>query len=242
MKISKFKDYLLNVILIWIVIYVYKALPYYKNFLRVETQTTILYFGIGYTLMAFIYYLIIPIEKIQKTKGTIIFNFLKKIVFYPFNKEKIEISKHEKTIILFTLVKVFFLPIMLNFFFNNFFSLKNQISDLKDLNSLLTINSFNLILFPLILTLIFMIDTLWFSFGYMFEAGFLKNKIISVEPTFLGWFVALACYPPFNSIIVGQTKWYANDYVLFSTEHLTFIFRILIILFLGIYVWATLAL
>jgi protein-S-isoprenylcysteine O-methyltransferase Ste14 len=89
---------------------------------------------------------------------------------------------------------------------------------------------------------LFLIDTLWFSFGYAVEAGFLKNKIRSVEPTVLGWVVALACYPPFNMTITKYLKWFANDYILFSNETITFIMRIIIILFIGIYVSATIAL
>ena len=34
--------------------------------------------------------------------------------------------------------------------------------------------------------------------GYVVASRWLKTGYVSVEPTFLGWFVALICYPPFN--------------------------------------------
>ena len=41
-------------------------------------------------------------------------------------------------------------------------------------------------------------DTLLFTLGYIVEVPALRNRIRSVDPTFFGWFVCLACYPPFN--------------------------------------------
>ena len=151
-KIGKFKNYFFNLILIWIVILLYRILPYYANFLKQDTQTTIFYLALGYTILGFIYYLFVPENKIRETKGTIIFNSITRLIkeFYyyikyfkrvksPFPK----LEKKEKTAILFVIVKIFFLPIMLNFFFANFFSFKNQINNLDNLISLLNINSFN---------------------------------------------------------------------------------------------------
>jgi len=222
-KLQKFKPYILNLILIWLAILFYRTNNHYLNFLRTETQTAILFLAIVYTLLGFLYYL---------------------------NSPSIKSKKSLKTSVLFMLVKIFFLPIMLNFTLNNLGAFKNQFSSLT-INSLLTINGFNMVLFPFLLTTIFLIDTLWFSFGYTFESGFLKNNIRSVEPTILGWAVALICYPPFNSFATNginifglplRLNWYSNDYVLFSTPLITFIIRLLVLLSLGVYVSATLAL
>lgn len=249
-EIDKFEHYLPNIILLWLIILIYQKSDYYTNFLRPETQTTLFCIAIIYTIIGLFYYLLIPKEKIKPSKGTIIFTALKRIlrwIYYTaryFNIKKIKsprIKKQEKITALFILVKIFFLPIMINFSFNNLNVIKNQIPNLFS-NSLFSIQAFNLILFPFLLTAIFLIDTLWFSFGYMAEASFLKNTIRSVEPTFLGWIVALACYPPFNGIITKSIGWSANDYVLFSNEIITFIIRTLIILSLLIYISATLAL
>ena len=240
------QPYLLNIILIWAIISLYKTLPYYKNFLRPEAQTTLFYFAIAYTIIALPYYLLK--EQKQKSKGEEIINLIYKTITFKFQ----DITKKEKIQFLFILVKIFFTPIMINFTLNNYFYLKENLSTLVNLSSLFTIDGFNLIIFPLALGLLFFVDTLWFAFGYLAEAGFLKNKIRSVEPTFLGWFVALICYPPFNSYAVNGVNlfgfsirgidWFANDHVLYSTGMTTFIFRIAIVVLLGIYVSATLAL
>ena len=92
------------------------------------------------------------------------------------------------------------------------------------------------------LVIIFFIDTLYFSFGYSVEAGFLNNKVRSVEPTIFGWAVALICYPPFNGLVSDYVTWYANNMVNFSTNFITLIFRILIVGLLSLYLWGTLSL
>lgn len=247
---KRFQHYFANLILIWLIILLYKTSSYYLNFLRTETQLTLALIALAYTLFGFIYYTIIPLKKIKKTKATILFEALIKIIkkvyyFIKFKKSKrpsIKIEKQEKITFLFVLVKIFFLPIMLNFFFQNGYTLINQINNITDLKLLFSINGFNLILFPTILTTIFLTDVLWFSFGYAVESGFLKNKIRSVEPTILGWVVALICYPPFNRMFTKYINWFANDYVFFFTDTTTFIMRLAIILFLLIYVSATFAL
>ena len=70
-----------------------------------------------------------------------------------------------------------------------------------------------------------MIDTLYFAFGYIFEANFLKNKVRSVEPTIIGWAVALVCYPPFNTAFNSSVGWYANEYITFESETAIFALR-----------------
>lgn len=250
--IKKFKPYFFNLVLIWLAVLLYKLLPYYSSFLRQESQAAILYLALTYTILAFCYYLFLPLTKVKESKGMIIFTaikkFLKELYYWlKYLPTKIKspfprLTKKEKVSLLFIIVKIFFLPIMLNFFFNNLAIFKNQLPNLANPFSLLSTSGFNFILFPFLLTLIFLIDTLWFSFGYAFEAGFLKNNIKSVEPTLLGWGAALACYPPFNIMLTKYLGWFANDYSLFSSEILTFIIRIIIILLLLIYVGATLAL
>ncbi len=237
-EVKRFKGFFFNLIILWSVFLFYKTFSYYQNFLARETYAVIFYLCISYTLIGFVYYFFISFEKIKITKGELIFSFFFKIFRLKFK----EITRQEKVALLFVLVKIFFLPIMLNFSIQNFHSFISQIANLKYFSQLLTIKNFNLVLFPFFLTTIFLIDTLWFAFGYITEAGFLKNKIISVEPTIFGWAVALACYPPFNSFLVKYINWYANDYAIFSSETITFFIRLTIIFFLLIYVFATLSL
>ena len=249
---EKFKYYFANLLLIWPIVALYKYLPYYVKILSPETLKTIFILASAYTILGFFYYLFIPLEKASPTKGIIILRFLrrfpKEIYNYLKNPEIKEgspvpkIEQREKVIILFLLVKIFFLPIMLNFTFANYASIKDQVSNLPPLQTLLNINSFNAIVYSLCLPLLFFIDTIYFSFGYAFEAKFLQNTIRSVEPTLFGWAVTLVCYPPFNGMFSKYVSWHANDFISFKTETITFAVRIIILLLLAIYVWATVAL
>lgn len=235
--VKRFKGYYLNLILIWLVFIFYKSFSYYQNFLRQESYTILFYLALAYTTIGFSYYLFAPSEKIKTTKGQLIFSLLSKTFKLKFKK----ITKQEKVALLFVVVKIFFLPIMINFVFNNFYSVKGNLANIS-ISYISSINGFNTLFFPFALSLIFLIDTLWFSFGYAFEAGFLKNKIRSVEPTILGWVVALICYPPFNTFATKYLNWFAHNYQAPPSSIITMIAKMIIIFLLLIYVSATLAL
>lgn len=249
--VHSMKHYISGLILIWSAILFYKYNHYYADLLRAETQMTLFYLALAYTILGFLFYIFMPVERIPQSKSLILLrtfrrtfkevrmylrNFTKNI-----NHPLPRIEHHEKVALLFILVKIFFLPLMINFFFNNFFSVEEKLFEIT-LSTFLSVDSFNSLAYPFLLSLIFLLDTLWFCFGYTFEAGFLKNKVRSVEPTIFGWAVALACYPPFTSIFTGYASWYANDYSIFSTSTFTFVARIFVILFLLIYLFATFAL
>lgn len=229
-------NFLANIILIWLIILLYKNLSYYKNFLIPETQTTLFYLAFTYTIIGFFYYTFHQIEPTQQTKGMHLFNALKKLPnIYQINKE-------ERTAILFILVKIFFLPVMLNFVFDNYSSLASFSGTIINLQSPFAVASLINILYPFALSLIFLIDTSFFAFSYAFEAKFLKNIVKSVEPTLIGWISALICYPPFNSFVSKHLSWYANDMVAFSTDTITLAIRAIIILLTIIFVGSTISL
>jgi protein-S-isoprenylcysteine O-methyltransferase Ste14 len=105
-----------------------------------------------------------------------------------------------------------------------------------------SVNFFNNHFYGLALATIFLIDTGFFAFGYLFEASWLKNKIRSVDTSFFGWFVALACYPPFTDVIAKWAPWHTNDYARFGSPETTFAVRILLLLLLIGYVSASVSL
>lgn len=109
------------------------------------------------------------------------------------------------------LLKGFFAPLMIGWFFSHtaqtvlgirtfFFS---QGFDL----SLLSTVPF----FVFALQSILLIDVAFFTAGYLFESKFLKNEIVSVDPTVSGWLVCLLCYPPFNGAADAFFGWYSSD-------------------------------
>lgn len=198
-------------------------IPFYKNYLMDNTKNYLFLLFFLYIIISPFYYFF-TLTETTTSKPYLILHYLKKTLFHhqfsPLNSE-------EKVALLFLLVKFFFLPIMLNFFLSN-------ISNL--------INSNQIQWYPFMFTLLFTIDTLIFTIGYVIELSSLKNIVKSVEPTFFGWFVALICYPPFNQIMGNYIPWGANDYVAFWHPTITFIMHIIIIFLLIIYVWATIAL
>ncbi|MBU0457364.1 MAG: methyltransferase [Nanoarchaeota archaeon] len=215
------KLYFSSALIYSIGILMFRYIPYYQKTLSEETQKTLLYLYLCYLVISPIYYLLFT-NKYSTNKPYL---FLQGIKNYLINRR---IEFQEKVAILFVLVKVFFLPLMVNFFFGNYKSLIHLTDNFQ--------------WYHFALTLIFTIDTLIFAFGYTFEFKKIKNVVKSVEPTFFGWFVALICYPPFNGITGNYILWGANDYATFWNPKITFILRIILIFCLTIYLWASIAL
>jgi protein-S-isoprenylcysteine O-methyltransferase Ste14 len=64
---------------------------------------------------------------------------------------------------------------------------------------------------------ILFVDTFLFTMGYIVEIPALRNRIRSVDPTFFGWFICLACYPPFNDFTGWFFQWQSNDFPRFDS-------------------------
>lgn len=86
----------------------------------------------------------------------------------------------------------------------------------------------------------FMIDCGWALMGYASESRWLGNKTRSVEPTALGWTVALACYPPFNDVL-GTYLPLGGGAELIHDAHLKLVLKALIVALFIIYASATVA-
>src|SRR6478735_5237125 len=86
---------------------------------------------------------------------------------------------------------------------------------------------------------ILFIDTLLFTIGYIVEIPALRNRIRSVDPTFFGWFVCLACYPPFNDFTGRFLQWQSSDFPHFENSTIHFIANACLLISLGIYSWAS---
>ena len=239
-------NYLSDVFFILTAIIIYRNVPYYKSFLAEQTQQEILVLGGAFLIFGFPYYYFYTDSQSKARKiiggtGEFLWELIeyfkdkwagKKKSFPPFPQEV-------KVSILFMIVKFYYLPLMLNFTFNHIFSLKNSGTDIiKGFFS----EFFYKNIYIFLLNIFFLVDTLYYSFGYAVEAKFLKNEVKSVEPTLLGWSVALMCYPPFNSYTGGLIPWDKSEFLDFENPFIAFIFRFSIILLLAIYVWATLAL
>jgi protein-S-isoprenylcysteine O-methyltransferase Ste14 len=232
------------VLLLWLALFFYFTNNYYATFLRAETKTIIFYLIVAYTAGGFLYYLLTIGERQPVSKGLLIIRGMVRTMRYGISlfRNTAQAPTHEeRTAILFGIVKVFFLPLMLNFLFFNIGDLVRNFAILREMEFVST-HTFNTTIFPLLIALIFTVDTLYFAFGYTFEATFLDNAVRSVEPTILGWAVTLISYPPFNGFLTVYLLWYANDFLTFPSELATTALRVVILSFLFIYVWASVAL
>ncbi len=227
--LRKLQLYFSSLLLYSLALFIYKTVPYYQTHVSVLAFKTMFYLLIGYIFCAPFYYHYAADQHTENKQ----FMFVKSVVKYikNFMKHRIHTptQKEQKVAYLFVLVKFFFLPIMLNFFYSNLGSVINNLT-----------NEF--FWYGFTLSLFFMIDTFIFGIGYTFEFKKLKNVVRSVEPTFLGWFVALISYPPFNNITGNYIPWGSNDYVLFWNPTGTMLFRIILVVLLAIYVSATISL
>ena len=246
-----------------------RSLPYLQKILSGTTQQTLLYFYWSFLIISPFYYFFFS-TRYSTSRPYFVVCALKKIFWHiargefwkrirqreVHHPETLQnggilqnntfLEKEEKTALLFIVVKFFFLPLMVNFFINNFNSLlqfkKSFITIILSLGSGGFLEGSTFPWYSALLTLAFTIDTFVFAVGYTFESRSLRNTVRSVEPTLLGWAVALICYPPFNSLVGKYVPWGANDHVLFWNEGITSIFRFVLIALLLIYVAATLAL
>jgi protein-S-isoprenylcysteine O-methyltransferase Ste14 len=144
-------------------------------------------------------------------------------------------------------VKAFFMPLMLVWLVPALIGFPGQVVEVAravtapesgsevDMRRLLAI-------YYLGLTLIIIVDLSCFSIAYGVEHPRLGNEIKSVEPTFLGWFVALICYPPFNIVSTWALGWYETDNPPMASLWVTGAVAALMLLLMGTYAWASVAL
>lgn len=240
--------------LIWPAIAIYYFAPYYHNFLSDNGKKVLLDLALVYTFgaPAVYYWLHQGKREIQPSRAYKALctlkrlavgyrNYLRRMVskgFYPAP----EVSREEKANLLFMIVKLFFLPLMLNFLFANIDGVHRGVQSINSNGLHLNLQDFNRVLYPFILSLLLVIDTVYFAFGYAVESRLFNNKIVSVDPTFLGWFSCLICYPPFSGLTSNYLPWRANDYVAFHSAGLTTALYVLALALMFIYVAATVAL
>jgi len=159
---------------------------------------------------------------------------------YRNNYEKIE-KKYTYSFFLI-LIKITFIPLMIQFTVNNFFGIKALAFSYFSTDVLADITwseLFNNSVYPLLLTLCFFIDTVFYLFGYLIYNEALGNTVRSVETTFFGWIAALLCYPPLFVITAEFLPISGNDSPFWLNNELTAVVRIVMFFLLLIYTLAT---
>jgi protein-S-isoprenylcysteine O-methyltransferase Ste14 len=150
------------------------------------------------------------------------------------------LGTQERNYLLGWLVKGFFFPLM-------FCYLCGQISDIRNFDTTAFRSmSYMLVIsrsYDLLFLGFFFVDLVISATGYLMTFRLLGTQIRSVEPTLLGWLVAIICYQPFysplynNFFVYGHDRpwgaWLSGEPVFYT------IWALMIIACLSFYVWAT---
>ena len=142
------------------------------------------------------------------------------------------------------LLKFFFAPLMINWCLNHAGDMGNSLLQVRDslANGISGRALFDGSVFWACFQAILFVDTLLFTLGYIVETPALRNRIRSVDPTFFGWAICLACYPPFNDFTGRFLEWQSSDFPQFANTGLHFAANIALLLALAVYSWASIAL
>ena len=142
------------------------------------------------------------------------------------------------------LLKFFFAPLMINWCLGHAGDMGNSLVQLWDSfkEGFTGRQLFDNSLFWACFQLILFVDTLLFTLGYIIETPALRNRIKSVDPTFFGWFICLACYPPFNDFTGRFLQWQSSDFPQYQNTGVHFAANITLLAALAVYSWASVAL
>jgi protein-S-isoprenylcysteine O-methyltransferase Ste14 len=143
-------------------------------------------------------------------------------------------------------VKAFFLPLMYIPLCDNIGFIQTSVL-LNEVTSSVFLNTRAFTgFYDYLINMIFTLDLLVIFIGYILTIRVLDSHIRSVEPSFLGWYVALQCYKPFwNAMAGGYFSYDSDGYFwkdwLFLQHKLYVVWGCAIIFLLMIYTWASLS-
>jgi len=240
---------LADIVLIWGAYAIYAINAWFSSFLQNKTMLLITAVAVLFTIIRILGNITARNDaEAAPSPGYTFFSVLGRIAKRLFVKNTETgkftfTSAEEKRMFLFILVKLYFIPVMLQFSLNNYndltFEVKRVMTHGVDRNFYMY---FNNVIYPIAVMSFFLIDTWLYSFGYLFESKKLKNKIRSVEPTWSGWIVALICYPPCNEVLSRIAPQQTSVYAYFDSYMATFYMRVAVMLLLLVYAWASLSL
>lgn len=236
--------------------------PFFSKHCNLIMKSMFEFALISYILLAPIIYLKFKPKTVYKSHSIEVFNYIKRILKINWKDsspnnilKSLEPTYYEKQSVMLFFIKFFFGTIMTYSLIQNLTTITNLLIFFKKI--FLNISNFDFYtlkylitrystqFYRLIILVLFAIDLAYFVFGYLTECSFLKNKIRAVETSFLGIFFCLACYPPFNHSTTTILGWnQSNMATAFNdpTSALTWSFRIIALVFLVLYVAASIAL
>lgn len=154
-------------------------------------------------------------------------------------------SHEERLGLLTILLKFFFVPLMLVWLVDHVIVMTNNaVAIWPRLGDLSThfLEIFNTHGFTCLFQMILLLDVFFYTIGYLVELPALNNEIRSVDSTWMGWGVALACYPPFNGLTSHVFGWHSTDFPHFSHPAVHLAANFLLLVLMAVYSWASVAL
>ncbi len=226
---------------------IYNLTPVYQHLRGGIQEFLLLIFGlyILFGLPIFYFYRIWFTGPRLDSKAVIALQFLPQIpvrVLAKLRNPSAAVFIEEKTRVAFlaTIIKVFFLPLMVSGVISNGYALIASYPKVLD-------GGFSepQFAYAILVSTLILIDASIFAFGYLVESVYFQNEIKSVEPTFVGWAVALVSYQPFNTILNRFERTVIPPIPIdlsISNQTALIVFLALSVCCYGIYVWASVAL
>jgi protein-S-isoprenylcysteine O-methyltransferase Ste14 len=245
---TKYISFAANVALLWSSVLFYRTNHYYVRFLSSTTQQVLFWIALGYTGMGAVVCVVRkgsgPSHALVTMQAAVRYfrvawQYLRR---FPEVPSAPRLSSEERISVLFVLLKFFYLPMMIEFIIANGESVQTLWWSYSGVMSMRRVDAFNEFVFPCLIDVFFIAECMLYAFGYAFESPRLRNQIKSIEPTVLGWVVALACYPPFNGFVNNYAAWYTTDEPVFANAVFTAIGRVAVLLLFGVYFWGAVSL
>ena len=135
-----------------------------------------------------------------------------------------KLTKNDWRTVRYTIVKMFFIPLMLPSAIIYFQLFLELLQSNKTYESFILL--FNNYIFSLIIYGVSFVTLGYYAFGYLIESKTLSSQVKSVDNTFFGWGVLAICYVPFFVFITQYIPFPTQDYAYFINQEITFIVRI----------------
>lgn len=249
---QRLKNVLASLSLAILAILFYAYVPYFQDNAgtRYEVfsstwhmQTIYLYVGLTYVSFLILFYL--SNRQPGVSKSVYCWRALGKLTREPRKTWNEGLESREKLGLLSSMVKMFFGPMMVVFLIDHIALLLISGTGLFTMVSTSeqsALTMFNVHGFWFMFQLIMLVDVTFFTIGYLIELPSLKSEIRSVEPTLLGWLVALACYPPLNDVTSSMLGWHSSNFPKFESPSVHVAMNLALLVLMGIYAAASAAL
>lgn len=253
LSIQRLKNLGASLLLIAAIGAFYAAVPYFQRYFSARTAffgeeyvwwDVLLAATLVYVFLLLLLYLFEPSPRTSKSIHCL--RALRRLAASPQAAWRGKLPADERLGLLSVLLKAFFAPLMVVWLFDHTALMLVHGSELAahwGEPGTTWLELFDAHGFWFTFKVILFLDVFFFTLGYLVELPILKNEIRSVDPTLLGWGVALACYPPFNgmtSMIFGGG--YSADFPQFDHPAVHLAANCLLLGLMAVYTSASVAL